>query len=429
MEQPAATLPPERDPWGWTLLLTAGFAVLAAVRLTIPSQLFFDETHYVPAARILIDLRGPTNVEHPMLGKQLIALGMIWLGDNPLGWRIMSAAFGVIAFLAAARAMWWASLSRFAAIAFGVLLATNFMLLIHARIAMLDIFMVAFLALAVWQGAAALRRPAQARWRLALCGIALGCAMGSKWTALALCALPGVAFALTRLEAAGPRVLTAREGWPVPGMSLIEAFVWLGLLPLAIYFATFWPYLVYWHDPLEMTGLVPLQWQMLDLQQQVIEPHPYQSNWGQWVLNWRAIWYLYEIADGAQRGVLLIGNPVSSLVGLAGFAWCAWQGAVRRNMPALGLAALYGVGVGFWIVAAKPIQFFYHYLVPHCLLMGCLALMLDAGWRRRGRWRWAVWPVLGASVAVFAWYWPILSAAALADEQSFLLFAPFPAWR
>ena len=55
-----------------------------------------------------------------------------------------------------------------ATLAFGVLLATGFPLFVQARIAMLDVFFVAFLALALWQCAAAVREPENGRWRLAL---------------------------------------------------------------------------------------------------------------------------------------------------------------------------------------------------------------------------------------------------------------------
>ena len=49
--------PPEhpRDPWLWCLFLPVLFALLASVRLKIPSEPFFDEVHYLPAARALLE--------------------------------------------------------------------------------------------------------------------------------------------------------------------------------------------------------------------------------------------------------------------------------------------------------------------------------------------------------------------------------------
>ena len=181
-----------RDPLGWIAALTLVFLALCLVRLTIPPQPYFDETHYLPAARALLDLSHLANPEHPPFAKELIALGIALLGDRPLGWRIFPAVLGAIGFFAAMRAMWFATLSRFATLAFGILLATSFPLFVHARIAMLDGIMASFSLIALWMAAAALRENETARWRLAIAGAALGCAMAAKWSAVPLALLPGL---------------------------------------------------------------------------------------------------------------------------------------------------------------------------------------------------------------------------------------------
>lgn len=416
-----------RDPVFLSVLLTAGFAVLCIIRLATPSTIMFDEVHYLPAARALFDMAGPVNMEHPMLGKELLAIGIVAFGDDAGGWRTLPAAFGILGFFAGLRAMWFATCSRGATVFFGILLATGFFFLIHARIAMLDIFMVGFLMLALWQLAAAVREPEKARWRLALAGIFLGCSMAVKWSVLPLAPLPGLAFLTIRAMNFSGNIVTCRRGAPIPGMALWEAAVWLGAVPLLVYLGTFFPYLMYDAEPRDLIGLLTLQWDMLELQGQVLEPHPYQSVWYEWVTNWRAVWYLYENVDGAQRAVVLIGNPVSSLVGLIGFLWCAWTGAKHGNKAALALSLLYAVSIGFWVVAAKPIQFYYHYLIPHVFLMGCTALWLDMLWQRG--WRWIVGLVMIAVLAMFAWFWPALSAAPLASERSFLYYTWIDSWR
>ena len=82
---------------------------------------------------------------------------------------------------------------------------------------------------------------------------------------------------------------------------------------------------------LATNGLIALHGDILALQQQVLMPHAYESTWPQWVLNTRGIWYLYEFTDNAQRGVLLIGNPLAMLLGLPALVWCAGSGAFQRN--------------------------------------------------------------------------------------------------
>lgn len=439
---PAATPPPRlRDPLGWCLALTGLFAALSGWRLGIPSILYFDEVHYIPAARewlgFLQNGAGEfRNREHPPLAKALIALGMWVFGDNPLGWRIVPWASGVLAFLAALRTLWLASRDRFATLAFAVLLATGFPLFVQARIAMLDMVMAAALGVAAWQFAAACARPEQGRWRLALTGIALGAAMGAKWNAIPLAVVPGIAFFLARLGAGRSRLLLSRRGAPVPGITLIEAFVWLGIVPLLAYAAAYLP--GYWMSaplhpsPLAEKGLIGLHREMLELQSGLKIPHRYMSTWESWVLNTRGIWYLYEPVDGAQRGVLLIGNPLTMLIGLPALAWCLWRGAWRRkgekrDWARLGAVLGYAASIGLWVIAPKPTQFYYHYLLPSIFLLAALALACS-DMRRLPFGTWIAGAIPAASAAVFAFFFPILAALPLEGPMSFTTWMWIDGW-
>ncbi len=424
------------DPLVWCGAITGLFALLAGWRLGIPSAPFFDEVHYLPAARELVSFvqtgRGALlNTEHPMLAKELLALGIILLGDNPLGWRIMPFAFGVLTLFASMRALWHASEDRFATLAFGILLASGFALFVQSRIAMLDVFMAGFLAVAAWQFAGACAQPEKGRWRLALTGAALGCAMAAKWNAIPLAVLPGLAFLVARLSAGRRRLFLSRRGAPVPGITLVEAFLWLGIVPLAVYALTFLPgyglgeYLR--PSMLAEKGLIGFHGEILALQQQVLQPHSYQSTWPQWVLNTRGIWYLYEVTDGAQRGVLLIGNPLTMLIGLPALAWCLASGARRGDWAKLAVVTGYGVSLGLWLIAPKPVQFYYHYFVPQFFVLGGLALALSD--LRRAGWGWLAWGTLAASAALFALFYKVLSAAPLESAASFAKWTWLAGWR
>lgn len=430
----AAPLHP-RDPLAWCVAIAAVFALVAGWRLANPSIPYFDEVHYVPAAREFVNLIEHgfgeyRNREHPLLGKELIALGMLLAGDNPIGWRIMPLAFGVLALFASMRALWHASADRFATLAFGVLLATGFHLFVQSRIAMLDVFMASFLAVAAWQFAGACAEPEKGRWRLALTGIAIGCAMAAKWNAIPLAVLPGIAFFAARLSAGRRRLFLSRRGAPVPGITLVEAGLWLGIVPLLTYALTFLP--GYWMDeyllpsPLAAQGLIGLHGEILALQKQVLAPHAYQSNWPQWVLNTRGIWYLYEVVDGAQRGVLLIGNPLTMLLGLPALGWCLVTGVWRGDWAKLGAVIGYGAALGLWLIAPKPVQFYYHYFVPQFFLLAALALALS-DLRRAGKW--LAWGTLIASTGLFAVFYKVLSAAPLEGAMSFAKWTWIVGWR
>ena len=415
-----------RDPLGLSILLAFAFVAIVALNLALPAQPYFDEIHYLPAARELLDRGLYVNREHPLFGKQMIALGMALFGDNSLGWRLPALLAGGIALFASMRALWFASLSRFASLAYGILLASGFMLFVQSRIAMLDVFMACFLAIAAWQLAAAMREPETGRARLIVTGIALGLAMGSKWNAIPLAVLPGLAFFAARLSAGRRRLLTSRRGIPVPGISLLEAALWLGLLPLVTYALTFAPAYELRDTPFATQGLIAFHREMLALQTQVLDPHPYQSTWPDWVLNLRSVWYLYEPVDGAQRGVILLGNPLTMLIGLPALLWCLIAGVAHRNWARIAVVIGYVTSVGLWLFAAKSVQFYYHYFPPHFFLLAALALALDA-LRGAGR-PMLAYGVLAASLAFFAFFYPVISAGALGGPESFHRWTWLPGW-
>lgn len=415
------------DPKLAVLALCWLFLAICLWHIQIPSKPYFDEVHYLPAARALLDGTEWLNAEHPPLGKIILAAGIGIFGDNPFGWRIFPALFATIALYGFSRALWEASLSRFATLSYTWLLGTGFFLIVHGRIAMLDIFMIAFVALALWQCARAVRAPEEGRKRLILAGLALGAALAVKWNAIPLAPLPGLAFLAARITAGRRRLLLSRRGAPVPGVSLLEAALWLGVLPLAVYAFSFAPSLLVDKTPFGDRSIIGIQQMMVEMQESVKKPHVYQSTWQQWILNLRAIWYLYEDVDGAYRGVLLVGNPFTMLAGLPALIWCAWAGVARRRHDALAVALLFAASFGFWIVAEKPIQFYYHYFLPSCFLLAALALALDE-LRQRG-FAWIAWAALAISGAMFAFFFPVLTAMKLKASGSFVTWTWLDSWR
>ncbi len=379
------------DPLLASLGLTLLFFALCLWRIEIPGTHYFDEIHYLPAAR------------------ELLA--------------------GSATMFAAMRALWHVSHRQAATLAYGVLLATGFILFVQSRIAMLDIFMAAFVMIALWLFAAACtaRTTARARRNLALAGIAIGCALASKWNTIPVAPVFGLAFLGIRWRAVGAaRLLTDHQAPPVRGVSLVEAALWLWLVPVMVYAITFWPAYVLPKSPFAGLGPIASQEYMLGLQMSVKAFHPYQTHWSDWVLNTRGIWYAFNTYDGAQRGIMLIGNPLTMWLGLVALTWCAYAAVFLRRPDAAAVVILYAASILFWIVAAKPVQFYYHYFLPSCFQLAALALAIDR--LRELRQRWAFWLVLAGSVALFAYFYPILSACALEDKQAFLKWAWLKSW-
>lgn len=124
---------------------------------------------------------------------------------------------------------------------------------------------------------------------------------------------------------------------------------------------------------------------------------------------------------------MLIGNPVTMYLGLAALALCGWRWVRSGEMlwlaPPLAWAAL----MGLWVIAEKPVQFYFHYLLPALALMAALALVTGRWWDE-GR-RWPAYAATIGAVLACAYFWPVLSAGALENNQAFLKWAWWSGWR
>lgn len=379
------------------LLLALVAELLFAVHLGQPAKLMFDEVYYVPSGRDTFEMIRRSNEEHPLLAKWLIGLSAALFGDTPIGWRALSTLAGVATMLSIyAIALRLFGDIRTAATA-ALLALLNQMLLIQARIAMLEVFGGAFLfasvALLVW----GYGRSSQ-RWLLGA-GVCLGLAIGCKWSALPFVALLGIGV-----------LVGWKDRW-------FRAGVVFGSAVLVAYFATFLPAVFYATDPIKLDQIIPFQLRMFDLQTRPLAQHTYQSTPWQWPLLTRPIWYLYEPVEGVQRGVLLVGNPAIMWGGLIALVACLWDGLRERSGPLLILSALYIFSFAILIVIPKKIGFYYYYYFPGLFLTLLIAATFHHGYRLKERWLPAGF--LAVSLALFVYFYPILSAAPLPNDQAF----------
>ena len=139
---------------------------------------------------------------------------------------------------------------------------------------------------------------------------------------------------------------------------------------------------------------------------------------------YRPIWYLYEPADGAQRGVLLIGNLVVLYGGLIAVLACLYGWWRDRSAALLAAAGLWIGSYGVWAAIPKSIGFFYYYYLPSIFL--CIALTVALDHFKRGK-RWDEW-VLVVVLGFFVLFYPVLSAAPLAGPNAFHFWTWFPSW-
>lgn len=399
------------------LLIGIAAELLFAWQLGRPHKIVFDEVHYVGAARVLIDFQYRSNTEHPLLAKELIAASMRLFGDNPIGWRAFSTLAGTATVLGVYWILFlgWRRVGMAALGAF--LVAVNQMVYVQARIAMLDGFLAAFLVLGIATLIWAMERPPERRWRrLMLSGVLFGLSVACKWAAAPYVA---IACLIVLFYGGGRPVLRSRTTW-------FQA-LGFGGIALFAYFITFWPDFFLKMDRMPVLDIFQFQWAMYQQQTQILPHHPYQSSWWTWPLMIRPIWYFYEPDQGVQRGILLIGNPAVMWGGLAAVAACLWAGmrGGDRRMLAAGLLWVFSILV--WAITPKSLGFYYYYYLSGIWLCIAIPPAVDRFLSRK----WALAPeaVAGVALLYFVYFFPILSAAPLANDQAFNAWMWFDSWR
>ncbi len=294
------------------IFLVAHGALLLGVGT--PDKFYFDEVHYVPAARQMLEpgKREPMlNPMHPPLAKQMIALSIRVFGDNPFGWRYPGTLFGAITITA----VFLGGLALFGAIgpaiAASLIAFSNQMLFVQSRIAMLDMPALGFslLAIAAFLHGFRQRRP---HLGFALAGLASGFAIACKWSGLfvlATCILIVAVIGLlqgwrTRFADGGADDWYRPDAWP--DFRLFHFTACFMLLPAVPYLASF----------VALHGFSPGD--ILEAQRRIfadntttaIADHTYMSSWPSWPLLLRPVWYLFDnVSDDKVAAVVLSAIP------------------------------------------------------------------------------------------------------------------------
>ena len=403
--------------------------VVLLLGVTAPDKLYFDEVHYVPAARqmLLPVLREPIlNPMHPPLAKEIIALSIRAFGDTPLGWRYPATLFGALALVG----VYLGALALFAsqgrAVAATLLAFFNQMLFVQSRIAMLDIFALAFglFAIAAFIHGFRQQRPQLA---FALAGLAAGLSTACKWSGLFVLATCIVIVAVIRLMQ-GWRTRFAdgnAEDWYRPelwpnfrGAHFIGCFV---LLPALVYLATFVPLYGF-----SFADIVEAQRRIFaDNTTTAIASHTYMSSWPSWPFLVRPVWYLFEkVGDDRSAAVVFLGNPLILWPALIALMVALRDWIVARNRDAFLVLAFYLGPYLAWALLPRTLGFIYYYLPAATTASFVLVYALT----RKGAPRWLLWAFVALGCAGFVAMLPITAAMVETSMATFSRLMLFQSW-
>ena len=312
------TLRISRD-WVYAL----GFGLLGLAfrlwNLDSPKGKIFDEIYYATNAESLLQKGVEIDSEsglaqfivHPPTGKWLIASGIKLFGNNEFGWRFAAAIVGsisiILMYFTAKKLFNNKLLSVFAA----SLISLDGLHLVHSRIALLDIFLLFFIQIAVL---------AFLHSKYWISALTLGLACSVKWSGLYV--LIALAFYVLILDIRKNRYLGSQ--FPIREMirrNLLFRFLQFGIFPVFIYIASWFSWFITntgWDRNYSSNPLFSL-WhyhsEILNFHTKLTDAHPYSANPWSWLIQGRPTSFFYETpksCGGAScsQEILALGTPI-----------------------------------------------------------------------------------------------------------------------
>ena len=351
----------------------------------------FDEVYYVDGARDLLKFgvevtgNNPEFIVHPPIGKWLIALGIQLFGDSAFGWRFTTAVAGSLMILLIALIAHRLFRNPLLTGLASALMAVDGLALVHSRTALLDNFLALFILIATYFF---IRR--QYWWT----AIALGIALGIKWSAIYFILVFGV-IALYR-------AFTHHTGKALirPTLERIGQFV---LLPTGIYLISW----IGWFNSQRgwardysanvLTSFVHYHQQILNFHTSLTEKHTYQANPWSWLIMGRPTSFFYQSpkgcgADSCSQEILALGTPLlwwSATIALSVVVGLWIRAALMRRIePALTIIVA-GMTAGYlpWFFYQSRTVFTFYAIVFQPFLILALvycAQLIRSKFGRRG---------------------------------------------
>jgi len=413
------------------------------------NSMYFDEIYHGRTGYEHAHGLSTYETTHPPLGKVFMSWCIRLMGMTPFAWRFAGALCGVLmvpAMYLLAKTLLgstiWCALCT-------LLLSFDCMHFTQTRIATIDSFpvlfmMLMFLLMARWMKMSFYHQRLRDTFvPLALSGVFMGLAIASKWIGCYGAAGLAVLFFARFYQLWRQSVYAKAHRDEDPAFAraaalfkdrgtktILACFVFFVFVPLAIYVASYVPYLAAYGgfkwDMATLRKLWDAQVLMLDYHANLVAEHYFASPWYEWPLIVKPMWYYAADfkAPGMASSILAFGNPAVWWAGLAGILFVLVYSVYRNALPALRITAgredaddrvMPIICVAFlsgylpWVLVSR-LTFIYHYFasVPWIIIATVLGLKYLA--REHKKLSYAIAALLGvAAVALFAAFYPLAS--------------------
>ncbi|CAN5342298.1 hypothetical protein BH10PAT1_BH10PAT1_1980 [soil metagenome] len=417
-------------------ILFVGVIIFAAItrfyNLGDPPTHYFDEVYHAFTAQQMLHGNtfawewwntSPTGFAyewtHPPLAKEGMVLGMLFMGENSLGWRVPGALLGVgsviLVFFIAKEIFDDELLALIASAVFSL----DGLVLVLSRIGMNDSYMLFFALASIYS---------YLKKRNFWAAIFFGLSVTSKWSGLWVAPIIFVAHFVYK-----------RSLYFQHKRKLNWSYALFFILPLLIYISSYFPIFTSqkiqkeyiantgYLTRTDKIGIVPLD-MFLDVQKQMWwyhtrlkATHPYSSLWYTWPFLVRPI-YLYtsDEVGGEVARIYAMGNPIVFWGGITSVAAISYF-AVREKNKKLGLVAFaYLVFFTPWAISPR-IMFLYHYLPSIPFMAIAMAYVLR-------RFKELLIPFLVFALILFIYFYPHWAGLKIPVSLDTSYYW-FPSWR
>jgi dolichyl-phosphate-mannose--protein O-mannosyl transferase len=346
--------------------ITTGVLAIASLTFFLagvnnPRQTYYDESQYVSSAQAFLTSAPNPNPEAPPLGKLLIATAMRAFGNNSFSWRATGALFGALTLVGTF--LWAYVLLQDYALALTAAMLTllNNFLFVMSRIAMMDVFLVAFLiwgllgftAVLALDDLGTIKRRALLIFSGAMFGFACACKWNGVDTLAIVLVLSG--FLWIGPTSANQEIATYQKHLRETGIA------WLALsmlvVPVIAYCFTYWPLCRSLHLPFDVSELIAMNLYIWRFHRAVQGNAPIMSAWYSWPL---------QVAP--QRSLsYLVGNWFIMWAGLLALCVCARRFVSR--LPETLVILLYAGNLLQWAVTPQRCLYYYYYF-PAAMFLG-----------------------------------------------------------
>ncbi|MGI6169857.1 MAG: phospholipid carrier-dependent glycosyltransferase, partial [Christensenellales bacterium] len=420
------------------------------------TDMYFDEIYHARTAFEHLNGLAPYENSHPPLGKIFIMLGVAVFGMNPLGWRIVGTLFGIG--MVPLMYIFGKRLFKKPGYAFlGAFLFTfDFMHFAQTRIATIDSYSVFFIIAMLYfmyrfytttnyntQSLKSCLPP------LFLSGLMLGLGIASKW----ICVYAGLGVAVmlliylykryreylyaleeysTAQGAERMRLVGILTGYKKKTLGLFFlCLLFFIIIPLAIYLASYLPYrLVVEGQAYDLSGVWGVQEFMLTYHSGLTAGHPFSSQWWEWPLMFKPIWYYKGAVEaGKVAAISSFGNPAvwwAGFVAMLAVGYWAIKGRYKGDSGIL--LVFVGIAANFlpWIAVTRA-TFIYHYFATVPFMVFALVYFFKYIEERRPKLVRLRYAYMAVVLIFFILYYPLLSGMTV-DIGYARFVRTIPAW-